>query len=222
MIGAKLEGRKTMTRRESGLKELNKLSGDFRPDPGNKVVDYFFRSPRQTYIAKCPYGKVGDILYARETYYKTTVPNLAFDGVESVKYYNVYKADKECEYGIPIGITESEKHNELVICHCPQRWIPSIHMPKSAARIIDQIVSIRAEKLRSITSSDIIKEGVCTQDFLDKNGIDKVFTEWFRLWTSIHKEYNPDMWLWVIETKTLSTTGWKGVDQSIISQIENI
>lgn len=102
-------------------------------------------------------------------------------------------------------------------------WKPSIFMPKAAARIWLQVVSIRPERLHDIREEDAIAEGV---EFIIINNkpeyrhyevkqriaycINPVASYSFKtLWRSINGrdswEANP--WVWRIEFKVLSTTG---------------
>lgn len=80
----------------------------------------------------CPYGEVGSILWGRET----SVYRHKHD-----KYY--YKADHID--------SEPYAHNG---------WKPSIHMPKAAARIWDEITGIRVERVADISEEDCIAEGI--------------------------------------------------------------
>jgi hypothetical protein len=226
MIQAKLEGRKTQTRRI--IKESFNgclTNGGPHPCPNDPVVIYpgevyeSFCHPGESITvdypevralfhcstldaeAKCPYGKPGDILWARESH------ALVYDRADQFSHY-AYKAD-----GDPL-------HEGL-------KWRPSIHMPKDAARIYDEIVSIRVERLQDISEQDAIAEGIdvflqCRNDdnlcFFHPNkdiplpGIDNgcIPVDVYRsLWESINGPGSWDLnpWVWVIETKTLSTTG---------------
>lgn len=76
---------------------------------------------------------VGDILWIRET----------FDNVE-MGYPWYYKADGDLR-------PESWKG---------ERWNPSIHMPKEAARIFLRVKDVRAERLQEITEQDAVREGI--------------------------------------------------------------
>jgi hypothetical protein len=177
MIIAKLKGSKTMTRRiikGMALEWLNDFTPEYVSDQDNNL---------------CPYGKIGDLLYAREGF-QIIPPNWVF-----------YKADPE---------NTAQKG-----------WKPSIHMPKEAARIIDQIVSIKAERVQDISIDDIIKEGL-TSDLREHDATVDLKEKWFLLWWSINglDSWNSNPWVWVIETKTLSTTGWSGLDPKILSEIE--
>lgn len=157
MILAKIAGRKTQTRRivnpqpsehhwslfpgyESGVNILNTTKG---------IVAQFYDSYKNNggsnyeinCNVKCPYGQPGDILWTRESWnYVDTYPEPDCFG----KY--LYKAN---------GGTGKFK--------------PSIHMPKSACRIWDEIVSIRVERVADISEEDAIAEGV--QSCIDEIGI---------------------------------------------------
>jgi hypothetical protein len=80
-----------------------------------------------------PY-KVGDILWVRETWLK------ADDG-------HYYKAD------------ETSNSKELRETY-GYKWKPSIHMPRSVARVFLKVTAIRLERLLQITEEDAIAEGI--------------------------------------------------------------
>lgn len=71
---------------------------------------------------KAPY-KVGNILYVRETWQ-------CFNPYSDKEY--VYKATNDCSDVINM------------------KWLPSIHMPKSAARIFLKVTDVRVERLQEI------------------------------------------------------------------------
>ena len=101
-------------------------------------------------------------------------------------------------------------------------WKPSIHMPKSAARIFLEVVNIRKERLQYITEADAKAEGVEPYNPFDlrqmplslvtclPNG-DKVVKKTFRVgfykvWQAINEKNKNNDWnsnpsVWVIEFK---------------------
>lgn len=233
MVQAKLAGRKFQTRRiikESWNGCLT--NGGPHPCPNDPVVihpgenlgefdgvemivDYpqvraFFHCSNLDSEAKCPYGAIGDILWAREACH--------WDG--DTKWTDL----------APIG-------NWWYKADCPEgyspKWRPSIHMPKEAARIWEKITDIRVERLNSIDDGDAIAEGlaVISKDqgrtykygIPDKDGLPGnidygwPWTKWdidpkkayATLWESINGpgSWSDDPWVWVITTKILSTTG---------------
>ncbi len=106
MVQAILSGRKTQTRR------VIKRFTDFG------ITDH------------CAYGKVGDILWVRETWQKVEHPELKYR----------YRAD----HLNPTSVT----------------WKPSIFMPKDACRIFLEVTEIKVERLQDISEEDAIAEGV--------------------------------------------------------------
>lgn len=87
---------------------------------------------------KSPYGLAGDILYVRETFCWDWL-----DYPDRTKKYYVYKAST------PDYVFASGEH-----------WLPSIHMPKEAARLFLKITDIRVERLQDISETDAEAEGV--------------------------------------------------------------
>lgn len=152
MVQAKKAGRKFQTRR---VVKIN----------NHEDVDLFVRivGDERFYVEwesmdndkiKCPYGKVGDVLWTRETIVEGTLMKdgyYQYDEVGNYIWRVWYKADNDldCWYD---GSSDYPTEN------IP--WKPSIHMPKSAARFFDEIFSIRAERIASISEEDAIAEGI--------------------------------------------------------------
>ncbi len=161
MVMAILEGRKTVTRRI------------VKNNPTSKVVNGVckicddkggFYLPDDYVKARSPY-QTGDILYVRETYTKYQTVNYvrlhdgrSFSEVSDGRY--AYKADG-------FGSIEDLKAHIRLMSDCSleaievweDKWHPSIHMPKEAARIFLRVTNVRMEMLQAITEEDVYKEG---------------------------------------------------------------
>lgn len=219
MVRAILDGKKTCTRRLIKNKYTN-TDIEFYENKGKKILVYAQNDVPETKInedgsktmtvrfmeeIEPPY-KVGDILYVRETCTNVWTP----DGVIGF----AYKADGEIEDFPYWGNIKQGKH---------EVWIPSIHMPKIAARIFLKVTSIRAERLNDITDKDCFNEGI--REFTKDGIVKKYDTEpnmhtwkkmprtpreaYEKLWNStlqLKGKWNGwinlfefDHWVWVIE-----------------------
>lgn len=137
MVKALLDGRKTVTRRVVKPKcKHNFVSSGIDGEPAEcRMIDIETQEiVRHVY----PPYQPGDILYVRETYgtYST------FNG-----HSYVYKGDY-------IDSENLDKAKKLI-----KRWIPSIHMPKEAARIFLRVTDVRVERLQEIDVDGSIAEG---------------------------------------------------------------
>lgn len=135
MVRAILKGRKTQTRRI--IKLPSEFSGHQVGESGNPDNPLGFMYPCG--IKRPPCNK-GDILWVRETW------STHYDGIHDDLQF-CYKADgidlqAECMPG------ESN------------RWYPSIHMPREAARIFLRVNGVRVDRLQEITEDDVCAEGV--------------------------------------------------------------
>ena len=139
MVKAILDGSKTQTRRLPSSRIRDEwLSWDEYQcavaTPGSILAT------EEGFYKKHPPYKEGDILYVRETWKSanggTAGPGL-FDTI-------LYKAD------------EPQDTTGLMI---EERWHPSIHMPKSAARIWLLVKAVRLERLQNIDEDGVIAEG---------------------------------------------------------------
>lgn len=196
MVRAILEGRKTVTRRlikpryrddESGFQVVTDLhTGEFvRVEKTSDQGSGLFPDGSERYV-RPPY-RPGDILYVRETWSFWPCWDCDIDCNNRKVIYNG-------ESGCFVYKTQKNKvpHNE--------RWHPSIHMPKEAARIFLRVTAVRAERLQDITNdppgprNQVVREGF-------KYGCDFV-----AVWqNTIKKEDLPtygweaNPWVWVIE-----------------------
>lgn len=142
MVKAKLAGRKTQTRRIINPQPDNDAYYIIEPEQRNDIfgVVYNYNLGDENPFIKCPYGQSGDILWTRETWVKVEYVN---------KTIFEYKAGFDAEPYWP--------------------WKPGIHMPKSACRMWDEVISIRAERVADISEEDAIAEGI--QSYTDETGI---------------------------------------------------
>ena len=154
-----------------------------------------------------PSYKIGDVLYVRETWTDHYVPNEI--GKPELQY--CYKAD-----GTDIkGECLPGENN---------RWYPSIHMPKEAARIFLKVTNVRVERLEEITDDGCIAEGVypspcrkCNATFGCDTCSDEGYHEtdgFSELWNSTIKKSDLDRYgwdanpyVWVIEFERCEKPG---------------
>lgn len=193
MVQAILEERKLITRR------LLKVKGCrwFVPDISWSLDA--IKSWNKNDI--CLYGQVGDILYVRETWLYCLDDSM----LEGMKSRNIYKASIHEDW--------YEAYREKSSFN---KWVPSIHMPKSAARIWLQITDIKIERLQDITNVDSLLEGIYASDrgyYEDYTNYYNSFTNprksFFSLWRKIYgdESFESNPYVWAITFKVLSTTG---------------
>lgn len=173
MVQAILEGRKTQTRRI------------INPQPfiDNHVWQYPWIkmwspiSPDKIfikYLNTCPKGKLGDVLWVRETF------------APALDDY-AYKADYS-------DAVLSEPRNKGL-------WKSPLFMHKAAARLWLEVTELRIEKLQNITPQDIQAEGLpenWKDNFASPNEWFKT------LWQSINGNWDANPWVWVISFKRIN------------------
>lgn len=226
MVRATLDGSKSITRRimkpQIKCMHYTFAEAEWRNEPTKWVIDQIYGDGTEWFCSlcgngvtmtrngiRCPYGKVGDILWVRET----------FAPWDDNNHY-AYKADGFIErYGAWERDTPKKFHDVERI----EKWKPGIFMPRSACRIFLEITAIRVERLQDISEEDAEAEGIefmntqvgrMYKDYVaDPSGYgdpkhDFPSVGWpiesFKtLWESINGpgswEINP--WVWVIEFK---------------------
>lgn len=140
MVRAILDGRKTRTRRVIKPRYRKNECGwsICRRTIDNSIayLTYTDEDGASTRTLEPPY-QAGDVLYVRETW------NGMRTGNEKVGYHTTYwyKADDTND-------------------NPDDKWSPSIHMPKEAARIFLKVTDLRVERLQDITIEEINNEGI--------------------------------------------------------------
>ena len=187
MVRAILEGRKTVTRRAlkmpHGFWETS-ATGELMPIPAN-----------------CPYGKPGEQLWVRETWYCDHFevmrgPYLKPDDLDVGEALDdgtlVYAAD---------GLTPYEADQPI--------WKPSIHMPRWASRILLEITDVRVERLQDISRADIRAEGLQCPPELASDDVSPNYRDWYpAAWRELREStggnWDANPWVWVVEFKRVT------------------
>jgi len=200
MVRAVLDGTKAMTRRPIEPQPLEDVNRVIMETGLEKTVRAKFMA--HTYDLsryQSPPHNVGDILYVRETFtvYQTVNYVRAYDGrsfSESSDGQYAYKAD-----GYD-GIEDLCDHIRLMSdCSLEKvfikddRWFPSIHMPKEAARLFLCVTALKAERVQDISEADAIAEGFESRDGFKDFWIDKYGKE----------SWERNDWVWAYTLKRI-------------------
>lgn len=203
MVNAILSGNKTQTRRiikdqphfiEGNVSVIGGIhtSIDILRDK-NKTSKFIIDN------CKCPYGKVGDQLWVRETFHTNHSNELL-----------TYRADFNYN---PFNENECGEDCSMV----GEKWKPSIFMNRKYSRIQLEITDIRVERLNDISQRDARAEGVeplrgsCWKNYTHP---DDMIAQYFHakksfesLWESINGKDSWDLnpWVWVVEFKAINT-----------------
>jgi len=179
MVRAILAGPKTQTRRvikpqtEDYMREAA-----MAPGSGALWNNWAIKVGGKIKQIKCPYGKVGDLLWVRETW--GAWPHMG-GGVQADSLRYRATDDKP-----------NDPHNTW-------RWRPSIYMPKHVARIWLEITNVRVERVQDISEPDSQAEG-CDADYVTGQTYRFNFSY---LWDSINRErgygWEVNPWVWVLE-----------------------
>ncbi len=194
MVKAVLDGRKTQTRR------LIRWPKIFWVDHTAPDVKPYWRFEEASgsgpfipndWIDYCPFGQPGDRLWVRETF------------AVMVEEHDEYPFDI---FGYAYKATD--------ISADPDKWTPSIHMPRRASRVTLKITGVKVERLQEITEKDAQAEG-CLNDVkleyghmtgpIDYRGLYAV-ERFEELWDSLYPkkpeyQWQADPWVWCITFK---------------------
>ncbi|MDM1814907.1 hypothetical protein LZ334_02210 [Serratia ureilytica] len=202
MVRAILDGRKTQTRRVMKVQPKQHDHKNYDAPWACKSPNYYNTHEADwacrycgegigmdgRSVYRCPFGQVGDRMWVRETF-------------GDCGNRLVYRADTE------------DGAASQVKC-----WVPSIHMPREACRILLEITAVRVERLNDISEEDAEAEGIdmealydsqdCYDCIADHNmtGRPTVKGAFKYLWESIYgvDSWSANPWVWVIKFKQVS------------------
>ncbi|HHT0069041.1 TPA: hypothetical protein ACTW88_001879 [Raoultella ornithinolytica] len=200
MVRAILDGRKTQTRRIMAPQPADDIERSAFPNPDaigwKSSLKHKYGSTTAHF---CPFGAIGDRIWVRETF---RVHSRATDVATLV-----YKASERNSW------TEQTHRVPVAVCNkpaTPEKWTPSLHMPRWASRILLEITDVRVERLNSISQEDAQAEGLeltgwrPTYSDPDSGGeIMTPYDNFAELWSSIYgdESWQANPWVWVIEFK---------------------
>ena len=199
MVRAILDGRKTQTRRiikdcTVGRDQISKFI-----QIEKKFIGCYPEDVPELIRECCPYGIPGDRIWVREAF---RVHSRATDVATLV-----YKASERNSW------TEQTHRVPVAVCNkpaTPEKWTPSLHMPRWASRILLEITDVRVERLNAISQEDAQAEGMeltgWRPTYSDPDSGGEVLTPYdnfAQLWASIYgdESWNSNPWVWVIEFK---------------------
>lgn len=216
MVHAKLAGRKTQTRRVAKFKFFEGQNPDFS---GYTPGCYHSHLPASGYVLRsrggggcwndrtepllCPYGVPGDRLWGRETH-----------AVLRMKEHAVVAYRASCDRD---AFDYFDPFRSLVQRIEVKKWTPSIFMRRQYSRILDEVVSVRVERLMDISEVDAIAEGLESARLI---GVPRFWWPggnanygsarecYLAGWDTINAKTAPaksNPWVWRIETKPVRT-----------------
>jgi len=216
MVRALLGGTKTQTRRVVKLP----IEQDAGWSGGWKIVHKAVTLAIETYnrmmgkaVGKdpviCPYGQPGDRLWVRETYQPLWAEGIERESTTNWKTGAGYRVS----YPATDGVQEFMDADDNLRTSCK----PSIHMPRWASRILLEVVSVRVERLNTISAGDCRAEGIGQCDGLGSNAeiLDlarrmgphqDAVLRYATLWEQLNGagSWGANPWVWVVEFKRVT------------------
>lgn len=180
---------------------------------------------------KCPYGKVGERLWVRETWADVNSelgPSLLYRSNENLVGWEEFSKVFDKDYGVGPSMNYAAYPgsydmwwSDLLAGEPDHKWRSPRYMPRWASRITLEITNIRVERVQDITEDDAVAEGVTqlktSVRVYPSRSADKVeellsYRQSFEgLWDSINKKkgfgWDVNPWVWVVEFKRIEGKG---------------
>ena len=197
MVCAILEGRKTVTRRVVKLKYSNTHLEMFTNKYGTRLIEKQNEEPGVTTIKNSD----GTMTHTLLACIEKAPPYRPGDTLYVRETWSRSMAG-----------TYLYRATDIPFIH--DRWNPSIHMPREAARIFLRVTDVRVGRLQDITEKDMQQEGVITRPLL--NDFEKFISQksFALLWDSTIKpadralyDWEANPWVWVIEFERCERPG---------------
>lgn len=216
MVRAVLYGTKTQTRRALRVQPPGATRGFctyHHPDDDRKGAHHWALDGGSLldFCLPCPYGQPGDRLWVRESW--AEVPRHEPWTDEDLPWRKdgrilVYAADPQWS-----GARQFLCADGVLRWAKPERWRPSIHMPRWASRITLEVTGARVERLQDISEADAVAEGIVRQPDGGHGLADTThyhFSDprqsYFSLWEQINGpgSWAANPWVWAIEFRRIA------------------
>jgi len=154
----------------------------------------------------CPYGQPGDRLWVRESFMDLRGTGVEHYDADGRRQRYAFAADS------PPGSYSDEARKDYGL-----KWKPSIHMPRSACRLVLEVTGVRVERLNDISEEDARAEGCpFTWDGNQYEPPPPEADSWqgygrasfSLLWSQINgpDSWQTNPWVWVVEFRVLGAT----------------
>ena len=208
MVRAILAGHKTQTRRILRLPPGYEHGEVYGYEGCHNGLHALACDPGPSRAIRCPYGAPGDRLWVRETWTAFSKPSHEYGECEE-------REGPPSEMPDLYGTDRSDVVYAADGTSNPNRWRPSIHMPRWASRLALEITGVRVERLQDIPGADVLAEGV-GQPWngigIEKAGgmtpdIEQQLRHKFHgLWNDINGEggWESNPWVWALSFRAVS------------------
>lgn len=197
MVRALLAGTKTQTRRIAKPVKHPDLGNLY--DAGALVLE---REPQHVIERACPYGRPFDRLWVRESFMDLRGTGIEHYDADGRRQRYAFAANS------PPGSYSDETRKDYGL-----KWKPSIHMPRTACRLVLEITDVRIERLQAISEADAKAEG-CAPAWLDAEDnatvhahVAPTYRQGFaRLWRDINgaESWQANPWVWVVDFRVVA------------------
>ncbi len=193
MTVARLAGRKSVTRRLLNPQpEFCGGEGE-RDDLSKWGLHSLDSAPKFSPVTewRCPKGAPGDRLWTQEVHTITACAFDTFGGIEAWRLAGYYDAGLT-----PFDIVLNQRESDLFTARKKKRvTVPPRFMYRSLSRGLDEIVSVRVERLNDISEADCYAEGIERPKWpnlgSDVTRRDNAVNAYRSLWDSIHGAQYP-------------------------------
>lgn len=216
MARALLDGSKTQTRRP--VKPAPEMVTNQRIEPWTgdpaALLQLLQASKRS-----CPYGKPGDRIWVRETFFAYGRWVTRYSHKKGRDEWHFIDMTAECDRAYQYDADSPDLPLATGSDGVLPGWFkrPSIFMPGAASRILLEIVSVRVDRLQDISDADIVAEGIDMEALAesqdrydiackgtDASGRATERSTWRKLWESTGGDWDANPWCWAITFKRVT------------------
>lgn len=220
MVRAKLDGRKTQTRRICNPQPVSVGSLGkrrvYRDEEFKRAWETIKGTGECDQDRDCPYGQPGDRLWVKETFYAYGRWETRFDAAKGRDAWHfvdmTIESGKQYRYAADMGDNGTPERGKGGVVRWWKR--PAIFMPRVASRLTDEITAVRVERLWNISDADAIAEGIARYEN-HTFGLDdpaacmgpSATVAYMRLWEHINGpgSWDANPWVWVVEFRRVPT-----------------